>query len=99
MKETRKKYDSNPDFDFIFITDQRSSPENVYNDLVEKQELKNTHRITNDDFNQLRQLFRFNGIPRYVVIDAKGDVMNDNFEMHNFEFELGKLFPSYISQK
>ncbi len=95
MKDTRGKYVGNPDFDFVFITDQRSSPEKNYNDFVTEQEMKNTYRISTDEFNLLRQLFRFNGIPRYVVIDQKGDVINDDFEMHNFEFKLGEILPSY----
>ncbi|MBV5284013.1 MAG: thioredoxin family protein [Paludibacter sp.] len=95
MKATRAKYAANPDFDFIFITDQRSSPEKDYNDFVKDQELKNINRISTDDFNQLRQLFKFNGIPRYVVIDKNGDVINSNFSMWNFETELGKIIPAY----
>lgn len=95
MKETRKKYEGNTDFDFVFITDQRSSPEKNYNDFVKEQELKNTYRISTDEYNLLRQLFRFNGIPRYVVIDQKGDVINDNFEMYNFILELGQILPAY----
>jgi thiol-disulfide isomerase/thioredoxin len=95
MKNTRAKYAANPDFDFIFITDQKSSPEKDYNDFVKDQELKNINRISTDDFNQLRQLFKFNGIPRYVVIDKNGDVINSNFSMWYFETELGKIVPAY----
>ena len=94
MKEIREKYIDNPDFEFVFITDDRSSPESSYTKFVNEQELNNTYRIPNDDFNMLRQLFRFNGIPRYVVIDPKGDVINDHFPMHNFNNELKKLIPS-----
>ena len=95
MKETRAKYAGNPDFDFVFITDQRSSPEKPYTDFVKEQEMKNTYRLSTDEFNMLRQLFKFNGIPRYVVIDQKGDVINIDFAMHNFEPELWKILPSY----
>ena len=95
MKDTRTKYAANSDFDFIFITDQKSSPEKDYNDFVKEQEMRNTYRISTDDFNMLRQLFKFNGIPRYVAIDSKGDVLNDKFEMWNFETELGKILPAY----
>lgn len=91
MKETRERYAGNPDFEFVFITDEGSSPENNYNTFVAEQELKNCHRLTKDEFNYLRQLFKFNGIPRYVVIAPNGDVINDNFSMHNFEFELPKI--------
>jgi thiol-disulfide isomerase/thioredoxin len=95
MKETRAKYANNPDFDFVFITDQRSSPEQNYTNFVKEQEMKNTYRLSTDEFNLLRQLFKFNGIPRYVVIDQKGDVINDDFAMHNFQMELGKILPAY----
>ena len=91
MKEIREKYKGNPDFEFIFIADERSSPESVYSRFVEEQELEHTHRITLDEFNLLRQLFKINGIPRYVVIDREGNVLDEDFQMHNFEFELEKV--------
>jgi thiol-disulfide isomerase/thioredoxin len=91
MKETREEYKADADIDFIFITDESGSPENNYNRFVEEQGLKNTFRLSKDDYNYLRQLFKFNGIPRYVVIDKEGKVLNDNFEMHNFKMELGKI--------
>jgi thiol-disulfide isomerase/thioredoxin len=94
-KQLREKYANNPDFDFVFITDMRGSPESHFNDFVKEQELKNVYRIPQDEFNYLRQLFKFNGIPRYVVIDSNGHVINDNFSMHNFETELARLLPQY----
>lgn len=95
MKATREKYAGNPDFDFIFITDMNASPEKNYNSFVEEQGLKNVYRIPTDDYNYLRQLFKFNGIPHYVLIDQKGNVVNDNFNTCNFEMELGKILPAY----
>jgi thiol-disulfide isomerase/thioredoxin len=94
MKETREKYAGNPDFDFVFITDEGGSPEQNYNAFVKEQELKNIYRLKKDEFNYLRQLFKFNGIPRYIVIAPNGDVINGDFEMHNFEHELKKLLAS-----
>jgi thiol-disulfide isomerase/thioredoxin len=94
-KHLREKFAGNSDFTFVFITDVRSSPENHYNDFVKEQELTNIYRIPQDEFNYLRQLFKFNGIPRYVVIDSNGHVINDNFRMHNFESELARLLPQY----
>lgn len=91
MKENREKYKNNADIDFIFITDERSSPESAYKKLVDEQGLKNTIRLSTDDFYYLRQLFRFNGIPRYVVIDKNGDVIDGDFKMYNFENELIKI--------
>lgn len=95
MKDTRAKYAGNPDFDFVFITDDRTSPRNDYDKFVAEQELKNIHRISADEMNYLRQLFKFNGIPRYIVINKEGKVWNDDFQMHNFEFEL----PKYLTKQ
>lgn len=91
MKSTREKYRDNKDFDFIFITSEGSSPKSTYDSFVIDQELKNIFRISDNDHNYLRQLFNFNGIPHYIVIDAEGKVLSDDFEMHNFEFELIKF--------
>ena len=33
-------------------------------------------RIPEDDYNYLRELFRFNGIPHYQTINKKGEVVN-----------------------
>lgn len=91
MKENREKYKDNSDFDFIFITDEGGSPQKRYAAFVEEQELKNTYRLSKDDYNYLRQLFKFNGIPRYVVIDKEGKVLNDDFSMQQFDQELDKI--------
>jgi thiol-disulfide isomerase/thioredoxin len=91
MKATREKYKDNPDFEFIFITDEGSSPLETYKNMVVEQELKNTFRINKNDFFYLRQLFKFNGIPHYAAIDKNGKVISDDFKMYNFEFELSKI--------
>ena len=91
MKPIREKYKDNKDFDFIFITDERSSPESSYVKMVEEQGLIKTYRLSCDDYNYLRQLFKFNGIPHYVVIDKNGKVLNEDFQMHNFESELSGI--------
>jgi len=90
-KATREKYKDNPDFDFIFITDEGSSDLESYNKMVVEQELKNTFRISKDDFYYLRELFKFNGIPHYTTIDKNGKVISNDFNMYNFEFELTKI--------
>ena len=91
MKQIREQYKDNPDFEFIFITDLKSSPEGKYNEFVQDQDLHNTFRISEDDYNHLRQLFRFNGIPRYVVIDRDGRVIDGDFPMHNFSVKLPEI--------
>lgn len=84
MKETRSSYKDNPDIDFVFITSNNTSPEKTYLKFIENQELINTYRVSNDDFNYLRQLFKFNGIPQYVVISKNGEVIDNDYKMYRF---------------
>lgn len=95
MKTIREKYQARSDCEFIFITDERSSPLETYNKFVGEQELKNSFRISQDKFNYLRQLFKFNGIPHYALIDKDGNVLNDKFNAYNFEYEINK----YLSKE
>ncbi|HEY3372116.1 MAG TPA: TlpA disulfide reductase family protein [Prolixibacteraceae bacterium] len=95
MKSNREKYADNKDFDFIFITDERSSPLADYTKFVKEQGMKNIYRLSVDDYNHLRQLFKFNGIPHYTVIDQQGNVLSNNFQMHNFRYELPHYLPKY----
>ncbi|AWK06214.1 hypothetical protein HYN56_19070 [Flavobacterium crocinum] len=88
MKEIRRKYEGNKDFEFLFITEETESPLSGYSKFIKDQELKNSFRLSVDDYNYLRQLFKFEAIPKYFVIDKKGNVLIDGFQMHNFEFEL-----------
>ncbi|MDL2245022.1 TlpA family protein disulfide reductase [Parabacteroides sp. OttesenSCG-928-J18] len=90
QKEARAKYKDSPDVAFLFITNDRESPLNDYEKFVEEQELTNVYRIKQDDYLYLRELFKFNGIPRYVMVDREGRIMDDNFQMHNFEYALQK---------
>ena len=90
-KLTRAKYKEDKDFDFVFITSENESPLPKYNEFIKEQELAKTYRLSADDFRYLRQLFKFNGIPRYVLINKEGKVLNDDFPMYNLEHELKKL--------
>jgi thiol-disulfide isomerase/thioredoxin len=95
MKETRKEYKDNANFEFVFITDESQSPVESYDKFVKEQELENIYRLSSDDYNRLRQLFKFNGIPRYIVVDKKGEVINDDFPMHNFNYLLNGILEKY----
>lgn len=90
-KPVRESYTDSKDIEFLFLTSYEESPEDRYKEFVKEQELQHTYRLPSDDFIYLRQLFKFNGIPRYIVINKEGQVMNDDFQMHNFETELKKL--------
>ncbi len=91
MKTTREKYKESEDIQFIFITSESESPKNVYDKFVEQQGLKITHRLNSDDYLYLRELFKFNGIPRYILVDKEGRIMDDNFQMYLFENKLPEI--------
>lgn len=73
--DLRRQYKDHPEFQFIYITSDRESPEKAYNEYVEKN-LKGEacYRIPQANYNYLRQLFRFNGIPHYELIEKDGTV-------------------------
>lgn len=90
----RKAMADNPHIDFVFITDERGTPDTAFFEAYNKENfLKNSYRITADEYLLLRELFKFNGIPRYVLVDDKGRIRDNNFASHNLDNELKRLFP------
>lgn len=73
--QLRKDYKNHPEFQFIYITDDRSSPKKTYDEYVAKN-LKGevSYRISESEFEYLRELFKFNGIPHYELIQKDGSV-------------------------
>ena len=95
MKEIRATYKNNPDIDFVFITVKNQSPERRYLSFIKDQELVNTYRVPVDDFNYLRQLFKFNGIPKYIVISKNGEVIDDDYKMYEFTRTVDNIINKY----
>lgn len=95
MKETRATYKNNPDIDFVFITPTNQSPERSYLKFIKNQELDNTYRIPSDDYNYLRELFKFNGIPKYVIIAKNGEIIDDDYKMYRFENTVDRIIKNY----
>lgn len=92
--ELRKQLKDSPDLDFVFITDESGTPDiKFFNEYNEKNFMVNSHRITADEYLALRELFKFNGIPRYVLVDADGSIRDDNFALHNLVHELKRYYP------
>ncbi|WP_417885624.1 TlpA family protein disulfide reductase [Zunongwangia sp.] len=95
MKKIREKYKNNPDFEFVFITDESQSPKKSYDKFIAEQELEHVYRVDQSTFHRFRDLFSFNGIPRYIVMDKAGDVVDSYFKMHDFNYELPKILTKY----
>jgi thiol-disulfide isomerase/thioredoxin len=90
-KELRERYKDSKDADFVFITAEDESPESAYNKFVEEQNLVNTYRLSADNYRYLRQLFRFNGIPKYIIVDREGNILNDDARSRTFENDLKEI--------
>lgn len=87
--DLRKDYRNSPDIKFIFVTSNQDSPEKAYENYVEKHLKEETiFRLPQSDYNYLRELFHFNGIPRYVLLDRDGKLLDENFPMYNIELFL-----------
>lgn len=79
-REFRDTHRDGKDYIFLFITGDKDSPENAYNKFVaENMPGDITLRIPQDDFNRLRELYSFSGIPYHTFITPEGlSVIDDN---------------------
>ena len=92
--DLRKKYKDHPEFEFIYITGQKDSPAGAYKQYVEKN-LKGeaSYYVTDSEFNYLRQLFRFNGIPHYELVLKDGSISKEKLGPHRIRKYLEEHFP------
>ena len=88
-----KQYRNHPEFQFVYITSEAESPEKDYTEYVEKH-LKGEacYRLGDTDYKYMRQLFRFNGIPHYVVVEKDGSICTEEVGAHNLEGFLQRRF-------
>jgi len=91
-KAHREMQKNNDKMDYLFITSEGGSPKDRYQTFVKEQDLVNTYRLSDDDFNMLRQLFNFNAKPHFVIIDKVGKVEgnydSEGYNNSNFEKKL-----------
>lgn len=91
--DLRKKYKDHPEFQFIYITGERESPAGAYKQYVEKH-LKGeaSYYVTGTEYNYLRQLFHFNGIPHYELVEKDGSISNEKLSSYSIRQYLKKRF-------
>lgn len=89
MKAFREKYVNRADAAFVFITDE-TSPQKDY-DLFMADVDGFKYRVSKDDYNYFRELFHFNGIPYYLVLDKEGRVRMETVRSWMAEQEFKKL--------
>ncbi|HLT87012.1 MAG TPA: TlpA disulfide reductase family protein [Sphingobacterium sp.] len=94
----REKYADHPDFAFLFVTDQSTS-EKFYREYTAKQKMVNSYKVSDDEYLALRELFRFNGIPRYILVGAEGRILDDKYSMRNWKSDFVKRFPDKFKRE
>ena len=89
----RERYRNHPEFQFVYITNERESPLKDYTEYVEKH-LKGEacYRLTDTEYLYMRQLFGFNGIPHYVVVEKDGSIATEEVDAYNLEGFLQRRF-------
>lgn len=89
----REQYRNHPEFQFVYITSEEESPEKAYAEYVETH-LKGEacFRLTDTEYKYMRELFQFNGIPHYVVVEKDGSISTEQVGMHNLADFLKKRF-------
>lgn len=80
----REQYRNHPGFQFVYITSEAESPEKAYAEYVEKH-LKGEacFRLTDTEYKYMRELFQFNGIPHYVVVEKDGSISTGQVGTYN----------------
>mgnify|MGYP001366400042 CR=1 FL=1 len=94
----RERYTDHPDFAFVFVTDESTS-EKFYRDYTKKQKMVNSYKVSNDEYHALRELFRFNGIPHYILVGADGRILDDKYMMHSWKSDFVKRFPDKFKRE
>ncbi|MBP7984170.1 MAG: TlpA family protein disulfide reductase [Bacteroidaceae bacterium] len=84
MAPLRKELRNNTQIQFLYITGTETSPsKKSYEEYVEKN-LKGfpSLLLSSAEYLYLRELFHFNGIPRYVFIDRDGKIIDENYNSY-----------------
>lgn len=78
-KEIREKYKDHPEFDFVFITNDKDSPQEIYDKMVREQGLLHSYRLPVNEYLYLPALLRFqyHSMP-CMLIDKEGNIVYNN---------------------
>lgn len=91
FSELRKSYTGSPDFAYVFITSPLNSPDKDYEKYISNQlNGEESHFLPKHEYAYLQELFAMNGIPRYVLIDREGNLIDDYYDIYGLEEFLKK---------
>ncbi|MFI1772557.1 thioredoxin-like domain-containing protein [Thalassobellus citreus] len=95
MKPLKEDY-KGKDVAFVYITSP-SSPETTYNNMIP--DIKGEHyRVSKDEWNYLKGKFNISGIPHYLLIDKKGNVVKRNTSDLRSPESVKGLLDSYLEK-
>lgn len=81
----RELHRGNPGFAILFIATEKGSPIDKYNAYVGKHlKGENLLRLPEEQMILLRELFEFNGIPRYILFNPDGEIVSSDYSTHEF---------------
>lgn len=93
LKEELKDRD---DVVFMYITNP-SSPEGLYNTMIT--DIKGEHyRVSQDEWNYLSNQFKITGIPHYILVNKKGEVVSNNVDIRAGHGNLKEKIVKYANE-
>lgn len=92
IKEKRNLFANNNDVVFLHITNKNNSSIEKYNKSVLKNGFTNAIRIPQDDYNYLRQLFKFNASVHDLIVAKDGFTIYSFEGTHQLEYRLADKF-------
>lgn len=97
-KEVRERLKDSNDIAFVYIC-STESPLSRYNDFIKEQGMENSYRLSEKEYEYMRELFKFNGIPHYETVDRDGKIMRKGISPYDIENFLKKLLEKENNHK
>lgn len=90
--ELRRRYKNHPEFQFIYITDERSSKASYDSFVAKHLENEASYQLSVSDYNYLCELFQFNALPHYELVEKDESVSRNCPSLKELGNYLGKRF-------
>ncbi|MGL5681727.1 MAG: TlpA family protein disulfide reductase [Marinifilaceae bacterium] len=76
---------------FLYVTSEKDSPLEQYNKFLTENDIKGEQlRVSADTWNYLSSKFGISGIPHHVIVNRKGEVVDNNIKLWD-EYKLTQL--------
>lgn len=78
-KGIREAYENHPDFAFVFISNEKLNAK--YLSFAQNNRMIYNYILDKDEYNHFCSQFKIASLPRYLLFDKKGELINDNFDI------------------